>query len=87
MSTHRGHALRAFIVKEVRHILRDRQTLFMTMFFPFVELLMLGYAVDTKVTNIPTVIYDQANTQLLVDHYGNILTRQGKRPGKLSARK
>src|SRR5262245_36657512 len=49
--------------KEVLHILRDRQTLFMTMFFPFVELLMLGYAVDTKVTNIPTVVLDQANTQ------------------------
>jgi ABC-2 type transport system permease protein len=49
--------------KELLHILRDRQTLFMTMFFPFVELLMLGYAVDTKVTNIPTVVLDQANTQ------------------------
>jgi ABC-2 type transport system permease protein len=49
--------------KEVLHILRDRQTLFMTMFFPIVELMMLGYAIDTNVRNIPTVILDQACTQ------------------------
>ena len=49
--------------KEVLHILRDRQTLFMTLFFPFVELLMLGYAVDMNVRDIPTVVFDQANTQ------------------------
>ncbi len=49
--------------KEVLHILRDRQTLFMTMFFPIVELMMLGYAIDTNVRYIPTVILDQARTQ------------------------
>jgi ABC-2 type transport system permease protein len=49
--------------KEVLHILRDRQTLFMTMFFPIVELMMLGYAIDTNVRSIPTVIFDQARTQ------------------------
>ena len=49
--------------KEVLHILRDRQTLFMTMFFPIVELFMLGYAIDTNVRNIPTVVFDQARTQ------------------------
>jgi ABC-2 type transport system permease protein len=49
--------------KEVLHILRDRQTLLMTMFFPVLELLMLGYAIEIKVTNIPTVVLDQARTQ------------------------
>src|SRR5207253_79326 len=49
--------------KEVLHILRDRQTLFMTLFFPFVELIMLGYAIETNVRDIPTVVFDQANTQ------------------------
>ena len=49
--------------KEVLHILRDRQTLLMTMFFPVIELLMLGYAIEVKVTNIPTVVLDQARTQ------------------------
>src|SRR2546426_8601677 len=49
--------------KEVIHILRDRQTLLMTLFFPVVELVMLGYAIDTNVRNIPTVVMDQCRTQ------------------------
>jgi ABC-2 type transport system permease protein len=49
--------------KEVLHILRDGQTLFFTLFLPVVELLMLGYAIDTKVQHIPTVVLDQARTQ------------------------
>src|SRR5438093_5104035 len=49
--------------KEILHILRDPMTLFMTLFFPIVELFMLGYAVEMKVTDILTVVYDQARTQ------------------------
>ena len=49
--------------KEVLHILRDRQTLIMTLFFPILEMVMLGYAIDTNVRNIPTVVLDQARTQ------------------------
>src|SRR5262245_38710223 len=49
--------------KEVLHILRDPMTLFMTLFFPVVELMMLGYAIETNVRDIPTVVYDQAKTQ------------------------
>jgi ABC-2 type transport system permease protein len=49
--------------KEVIHILRDPQTLMMTLFFPIVELVMLGYAIDTNVRNINTVVLDQARTQ------------------------
>src|SRR5262245_23146852 len=49
--------------KEVIHILRDRQTLMMTLFFPIVELVMLGYAIDTNVRRIPTVVMDQARNQ------------------------
>src|SRR5262249_40387057 len=49
--------------KEVLHILRDPMTLFFTLFFPVVELFMLGYAIETKVTDIPTVVLDQARTQ------------------------
>src|SRR5262245_21620675 len=49
--------------KEVIHILRDRQTLLMTLFFPVIELVMLGYAIDTNVRDIRTVILDQSRTQ------------------------
>src|SRR5947209_18794213 len=57
--------LRTFSVarKELLHILRDPQTLFFTLFVPVLELFMLGYAIDTKVRNVRTVIVDQAGTQ------------------------
>src|SRR5205809_758871 len=49
--------------KEMLHIFRDRQTLFMTLFFPIIELLMLGYAIDTNVRHVKTVVCDQDRTQ------------------------
>src|SRR5262249_8056013 len=49
--------------KELLHILRDPQTLFFTLFIPVLELFMLGYAIDTNVRHVRTVIYDQAGTQ------------------------
>jgi drug efflux transport system permease protein len=49
--------------KEVIHLLRDRQTLLMTLFFPVLELVMLGYAIDTNVRRIPTAVLDQSQTQ------------------------
>jgi ABC-2 type transport system permease protein len=38
-------------------------TLFFTLFVPIVELFLLGYAIDTNVRHIRTVILDQAGTQ------------------------
>jgi drug efflux transport system permease protein len=57
--------LRTFSVarKELLHILRDPQTLFFTIFVPVLELFMLGYAIDTNVRNVRTVIVDYAGTQ------------------------
>lgn len=49
--------------KEVLHIIRDPQTLFFTLFIPVMELFMLGYAIDTNVRNIRTVILDECGTQ------------------------
>jgi ABC-2 type transport system permease protein len=49
--------------KELLLILRDPMTLFFTLFIPLTELFLLGYAIDTNVRNIPTVVYDQAGTQ------------------------
>src|SRR5262245_35147442 len=50
-------------VKELLHILRDPTTLFFTLFLPVMELFMLGYAIDTNVRNVRTVIFDEAGTQ------------------------
>jgi len=57
--------LRTFSVarKELLHILRDPQTLFFTIFVPVMELFMLGYAIDTNVRNVRTVVVDHAGTQ------------------------
>src|SRR5947199_3342389 len=49
--------------KEFLHILRDPATLFFALFIPVIELFMLGYAIDTNVRNIATVVLDQANNQ------------------------
>jgi len=49
--------------KELLHILRDPQTLFFTLFVPICELFMLGYAIDTNVRHIRTVVIDHAGTQ------------------------
>lgn len=49
--------------KERLHIRRDPQTLFFTLFVPILELFLLGYAIDTNVRHVRTVILDQAGTQ------------------------
>lgn len=49
--------------KELLHILRDPTTLFFSLFIPVLEMLMLGYAIDTNVRNLPTVVFDAAGTQ------------------------
>ncbi len=54
---------RAILLKEVIHIRRDRSALFFTLFIPVFQLVMLGYAVDTNVRHIPTVVFDQCRTQ------------------------
>jgi ABC-2 type transport system permease protein len=49
--------------KEVLHLLRDPGTLFFALFIPVLELFMLGYAIDTNVRDVRTVVFDQARTQ------------------------
>jgi ABC-2 type transport system permease protein len=49
--------------KEILHIRRDPATLFFAAFIPIVELFMLGFAIDTNVRHVRTVLLDQARTQ------------------------
>jgi len=49
--------------KELLHVFRDPMTLFFTLFVPIVQLFMLGFAIDTNVRNVRTVICDQCGTQ------------------------
>ena len=48
----------AVIAKEFGHILADRQALTVIMLLPAIELLLLGYAINTVVDHLPTVIFD-----------------------------
>jgi ABC transporter DrrB family efflux protein len=46
-------------LKELLQLRRDRLTLAMMVALPVVQLLLFGYAIDTDVRHIPTVVYDQ----------------------------
>ena len=60
-----GSLQRIFSVarKESVHIRRDPVTFFFALALPLVEMFMLGYAIDTNVRDIRTVVLDQARTQ------------------------
>ncbi len=47
-----GTALRAFMRKEVRHLLRDRQTLTILLLLPIAQLLLFGFAVRTDISRV-----------------------------------
>ncbi|MGP8244136.1 MAG: ABC transporter permease [Bryobacteraceae bacterium] len=55
--------LRAIWIKELRHIVRDRRSLSLALFLPVMMLLLYGYALSLDVDHIPTLIYDQSNTE------------------------
>jgi len=45
--------------KELLQLRRDRMTLAMMIVLPILQLLLFGYAINTDVRHIPTVVYDQ----------------------------
>ncbi len=54
---------RALIKKEITHMLRDPRTLIFIFIMPILQLILLGYANNTDIKNVPTVIFNQDNTQ------------------------
>src|SRR5205823_9484639 len=46
-------------LKELLQLRRDRLTLAMMIALPVAQLILFGYAIDTDVRHIPTVVYDQ----------------------------
>ena len=50
--------LAAFVTKEVRHILRDRQTLTILLLMPLVQVVLFGYALRSDVRNVRLAIVD-----------------------------
>ena len=58
-----GNGFWAVVYKEMRHIRRDPATLFLALLIPVVQLLIFGYAIDTEVKDVPTVVVDRARTR------------------------
>ena len=64
--------LRALMRKEFIHMRRDPRTLMMAFIMPILQLLLLGYATNTDVRNVPTIVFDQDNSRgsrALLDAY------------------
>ena len=49
--------------KEFLHIVRDPGTLFFALLIPVVQLFLFGFAIDTNIRQIPTVVLDESHTQ------------------------
>lgn len=50
----------AVLYKEFLQMRRDRMTLALIFMLPLVQLLLFGYAIQTEVKHIPTVVFDQS---------------------------
>jgi ABC-2 type transport system permease protein len=56
----RSSALAAFMVKELRHILRDRQTLLILLLLPLAQVIVFGFALRTDVNAVRVAFVDPA---------------------------
>ncbi len=48
----------AVLIKELSHIRREPATIFFMFVVPVVQLFIFGFAIDTEIENIPTVVFD-----------------------------
>lgn len=55
--------LRALIVKEFIQLFRDRITLSIVLFMPVALLLIFGFAINTDIKHLHTIVFDQSRTQ------------------------
>jgi ABC-2 type transport system permease protein len=61
------NALRAFVVKEFHHILRDRQTLTILLMMPLVQVILFGYALRSDVRDIRLAVIDPTPDQATLE--------------------
>nr|WP_092069495.1 ABC transporter permease [Dendrosporobacter quercicolus]NSL47493.1 DenN [Dendrosporobacter quercicolus DSM 1736]SDL91772.1 ABC-2 type transport system permease protein [Dendrosporobacter quercicolus] len=55
--------LRAILIKEFLQMRRDRLTLAMMLLVPVAQLMLFGYAINTDVKHLPTIVFDQSLQQ------------------------
>lgn len=56
--------IKAVAIKEFIHIFRDRRTLMVIVFMPFMQLMLYGFAVNMDVKHLATAVYDQDKTYM-----------------------
>jgi len=64
----------AITLKEFSHIRRQPATLFFLLVVPVLQTIIFGYAIDTKIDNVPTVVLDldgRAESRRLVEAFAN----------------
>ena len=58
--------------KELRQLRRDRMTIAMMVVVPLMQLMLFGYAINTDVRHMPTIVYDQDRTAQSRDLYRSL---------------
>jgi len=58
--------------KELRQLRRDRMTIAMMVVVPLMQLMLFGYAINTDVRHMPTIVYDQDRSAQSRDLYRSL---------------
>jgi len=71
------NGLWAMLLKEFSHIRREPATIFFMLVVPVLQTIIFGYAIETEIEDIPTVVYDldgRREARELVDSFRNTRT-------------
>lgn len=63
----------SFVIKEIRHILRDKRTMLILFGMPIIQMLLFGFAISTDVRNVRTIVVLSTvdyQTQRMVEKLG-----------------
>lgn len=69
--------LSAMLLKEFSHIRREPATIFFMLIVPVLQTMIFGYAIQTEIDNIPTVVHDldgRKSARELIDAFRNTRT-------------
>ncbi|MBS0262418.1 MAG: ABC transporter ATP-binding protein/permease [Planctomycetes bacterium] len=69
--------LLAMLLKEFSHIRREPSTIFFMLVVPVLQTIIFGYAIETEIENIPTVVYDldgRKSSHELIESFRNTRT-------------
>ncbi len=58
--------------KEVRQLMRDKRMLYVLFVFPFVLLILFGYAINFDVHHIKLAVYDRDNSEITRDYLNRL---------------